>query len=207
MEIEYKAMAIVGKRGSGKTMYAVHKCKQYYDNGGVIYSNTNLYFGKERLVIKEEYSPDEIEAFKKKRLRPLTRRHVDTIPEELQGACILIDEIQAWADSYKFYTSEAINLSNLMTQMRKRKLFVIITTTHLDQAAKRIRQQMDYICYAEKVYLPEKQKLGINPDNIVSAIDITLANERPEFSFLKRVYFNGEYIKNMYETNMIIIPI
>lgn len=169
-----KVIAIVGKRGSCKSLLAVYYMKGYYDIGRTIYSNIWLSFD----------------------FKPLTMDMIRELPDELKGSVILIDEVDKWADAYKFFTKDSVALSTLATQLRKLKITLIITLQDLRDTIIRLRRQVDYIVQMERAS-------KIDGIAYATVLDAGAAEGR---DFVKQFLFDGRKYFDMYDTNEVVLP-
>lgn len=177
MDTGNKIVALLGRRGAGKTLHATYFLNQYQKMGRPIYSNIWLAF---------EYKKLELEMIR-------------TLPDELNNAIVFIDEIHMWADAYKFFSRNSRSLSTLATQLRKRGITLIFTTQFLTQTVKRLRDQVDYLLLLEK-YRPFDPKF--NGWSKVMVLDATAPAGK---DFIDEYIFNGQPYFDMYNTNEIVL--
>ncbi|MEM0173574.1 MAG: ATP-binding protein [Sulfolobaceae archaeon] len=177
MQFGNKIVALLGRRGVGKSNHAISFLYYYYQQGRTIYSNIWLSFPYKKL---------ELEMIK-------------TLPEELNDSVIFIDEIHMWADAYKFFSKNSRSLSTLATQLRKRNITLIFTTQFLTQTVKRLRDQVDYLLLLEK-YKPYDP--SYNGWAKVVVLDATAPSGR---DYLDEYIFDGRAYFNMYNTNEIVL--
>lgn len=176
MQIGNKVVAMIGRRGAGKTLLSVHYLYQYQKSGRTIYSNIWLSFPYQKLTLTM----------------------LKELPEELNNSVIFIDEIHMWADAYKFFSKNSHALSTIATQLRKRNIVFIFTTQFFNQAVKRLRNQVDFIIMLEK-YRNEPQ---FNGWSRVTVLDATAPNGR---DYMGEFVFKGTPYFNMYDTNEIVL--
>lgn len=168
-------LGIIGRRGSGKTLLAVAYLYDFYKNKGKkIYSNIRLGF---------PYTP-------------LTEEDIATLPPEMHGSVVLIDEIQAWYHAYNFLSKGARNLSTLLSQLRKRDITLIYTTQFYNYATKPTRQQTDYVITMESIAGMPK---GVAKATIFDPKEFAGYDIIQEFQFDGRPYFN------LYDTTEVVI--
>ncbi len=168
-----KVIAINGRRGTCKTLLAVHYVHGYYLQGRTVYSNIWLNF---------DY-------------KPLTVEMIRELPDELKGSVVLIDEVQAWADAYKFFDKDSMALSTLATQLRKLKVTLIITCQDLRDTIIRLRRQVDYIIRMERAS-------KIDGIAYATVLDATAAEGR---DFVKQFLFDGRKYFDMYDTEEVVV--
>lgn len=165
---EYRIIGIVGRRGAGKTLYAVKLAYDYHLLGKTIYSNIHLAFPYKTIT------PDML-------LK---------LPTEMNNSVIIIDEVQAWADAYDFLSRHSRALANLAQQLRKRKIHLIFTTQFFRQAVKRLRDQTDYIITMEKYFTSGTAITTVYDATALEGEDLVV-----KFVFNGRAYF-GMYDTN-----------
>lgn len=148
--------------------------KKYHEEGKAIYSNYHL--------INIPY-------------KPMTLKEMSELPEELNNAVVLMDELHVGADSYDFMKSSSKAFYMFATQLRKRKVNWYYTTQIFTQVAKRIRMQTDYLITMENtkkehmfnVHIYDRRKL----ENINDPIN--------QFTFDGTAYFSE------YDTDEVIL--
>lgn len=169
-----KIIAILGRRGRGKSLLAVYYTHSYFKLGKTIYSNIWLSFPYKKITLEM--------------LRDL--------PECLNDSVILLDEIQVWADAYKFFSKSSMSLSKLVTQLRKRNIILIFTTQFMKQTIVRVRDQVDYIVVMQ--YYNDNNIKGISHATVLDGIAL------PPNDFIGEFIFDGRNYFNMYNTNEIV---
>lgn len=173
---------IVGRQGSGKTLYLVKKAKEFYDAGFTIYSNVNLNFPYKAL----DYN--------------------DIINYKLENAMVIIDEIHQLLPSR--LSMRSINrkiCDGFLSMVRKKGLEVYGTTQYERKVDVRYREEKDYFYYCTKwvnlgngwkettLEYPKKTPVMIKLD-----IYDMFSGEKITKSFLANEYFS------MYDTRQII---
>lgn len=168
--VKYPIIIVVGDFGSGKTLYLTFMGLAYYQNEGLsIFSNYDLY--------GVEY-------------RKTSFKEMATMPEWLENGVILLDETQVGADSYNFMSKQSKEITQFITQIRKRNVVFIMTTQRFRFVDSRIRSLTNYFIEVEAT----KDKGVVK----VSTYDITrheeLKNERT--LDLKKVwsYYNTDEV-------------
>jgi len=121
---------VTGNKGGGKTCFATSMAKLAFDKGRNVFSNYHLAF---------DYSPINVS------------KMIEN-PDSVRDAVILIDEAHITLDSRRAGSGKNIMFSYLMTQSRKRRISLILTTQQASAVDVRIRRNMDelYLCEAMK---------------------------------------------------------
>lgn len=163
MKVGNKIVAILGRRGAGKTLLGVHYCKAYQLMGRVIYSNIWLDFPHEKLYLKD----------------------IEELPDKLNNSIVFIDEIQMWADAYNFLSKGSRAIATIATQLRKRNITFIFTTQFLKQSVVRLRDQVDYTLLLSKYKVD-----GVANVEVLDATAPAGEDFIGEFIFDGRRYFN-----------------
>jgi hypothetical protein len=125
----YPITALIGRRGSGKTLFMTKLAEEYASDGFTIYANYHL--------TKTPY-------------RPLSFKQLAELPDYLYDAVVLLDEIQIGADSYEIFKPSTKQITKFATQLRKRRITLFYATQDFKMAAKRLRGQTDYIIKFER---------------------------------------------------------
>lgn len=125
-QFESKLIIVVGKKGSGKTAIMTYYGLEYFLEGYDIVSNYHLEI------------PHLEMSFSK----------LCTLPPEIDGKVILIDEGHIGMDSRTVFAKGNKELTKLVTQIRKRHCILLITTQFLRTIDKRAREQSDLLVYA-----------------------------------------------------------
>jgi len=121
--MQYPIIGIVGRRGYGKTAFATAMALESFADGYKVIANYKL-------------DIDHIE---------MTLAELADLPDEVHDCVVIMDEFHMGADAYDFFTKRARSLTKFITQLRKRRVTFIYTTQYIQQIAKRIREQTDYI--------------------------------------------------------------
>jgi len=121
--MQYPIIGIVGRRGHGKTVFATALAIESLNEGYKIFANYKLKIEHTRLTLAE----------------------LAELPPEIHDCVVIMDEFHMGADAYDFFTQRARGLTKFVTQLRKRRVTFIFTTQYMQQVAKRIREQTDYI--------------------------------------------------------------
>jgi hypothetical protein len=122
----------IGTVGSGKTLSAVYECYQYYKQGYTVYTNIELKFPHTKL----------------------TKRVFDVLVKEkkgLQDAVIFIDEAHIWLDSRSSMMKKNKVITYFILQTRKRNVRMLVTTQHLGQVDKRLRDTIDILVFCRNM--------------------------------------------------------
>lgn len=172
--MEYPIFCVLGRRGSGKTLYMTYMAMKYhFEEKKPILCNFHL---------------------KGIPYRYITFEDIKGLPEWLNDSVLFLDEIQMWADSYDFLSPNSRVITQLATQIRKRRMTLFYSTQVFTLAPKRLRDQTNFIVYMEPLKTPGVAKIEIH-DHMLGN---TLKNK--SFSFDGRSYFG------YYDTNEIINP-
>lgn len=114
-------VAIIGDAGSGKTTLMTAILYQSWQSGSKVISNYHL-----------TGIPHTLMAFSQ----------LATLPPEITGSVIGMDELGKGADSYEFFSAQSQKLTTLVSQSRKRHCVVYFTVQRFNLIAKRLRQQV-----------------------------------------------------------------
>ena len=125
-----EVIAIVGDRGSGKTLLAVSLAHQNATLGQNIFSNIEMYDIPYRKVKFAD---------------------IASFPDWLHDGIIIMDEMQVGADAYNFLSSSVKNLTEFITQIRKRNVTFIYITQIFTQVTKRLRLQTNYYIEVHRI--------------------------------------------------------
>lgn len=146
-EVEYPVIAIVGKRGSGKTLLMTSLTVDMYFEQ---LEKVKAYKEGRYTLKKDEPEPKPLKIFSNYPLYKIpytyiTYKDVLDLPDYLQDGLVLFDEILVGADAYKPFnkSNEAINM--FVSQMRKRRCTLMYTGQVFTQATKRLRLQTNYL--------------------------------------------------------------
>ena len=123
--------ALIGNKGSGKTLYLTYVGFTAHQEGRKVYSNYDLY------NIPYEKVNEKV---------------LTNLPEELNNGVILLDEAHMIADAYEHLSKNSRAMTTLSTQLRKRNLDLWITTQRFNFLPRRIRQLTDFIITLQNVY-------------------------------------------------------
>jgi molybdopterin-guanine dinucleotide biosynthesis protein len=121
--MEYPIMGIVGRRGFGKTAFMTAIGYDSHLQGYQVFANYHLKFPHEQISLEE----------------------LSELPAHVHDCVVLMDEFHTGADAYDFFTKRARSLTKFVTQLRKRRVTFLYTTQYIEQIAKRLRVQTDYI--------------------------------------------------------------
>jgi hypothetical protein len=124
--MNYPIIAIVGRRGYGKTVWMTAMGLDSLNEGYPVFANYHL---------------------KNVDYTYITLQELSEFPPEIHDCVVLMDEFHMGADAYDFFAKRTRNLTKFLTQLRKRRITFIYTTQYMLQVAKRVRLQTDYIIY------------------------------------------------------------
>jgi len=170
--IEYPIICILGRRGSGKSLFGVRLAAQYHNNGITIFSNYSMTI--------PHYDIDFTE--------------LATFPDYLHDCVIFMDEMHVGSDAYDFWKTRVKNITDFITQIRKRRITLYYMTQVKKQVAKRLRDQTDYIFQCEKLELPD-----------IFRVDIFDAYQIAPDDYIRTIIYNGKPYYNMFDTNQLIL--
>ncbi len=122
--VESSVLGIHGIRGQGKTLFATYLALHAQETlGAKVFHNGCLTFG-EHVQVEDLIS----------------------LTDKLKNAVILIDEIQTIQDSYRATGTLSYLFTQMLMQLRKRKLVIIWTSQNLQQLNSRLLFQTDFLC-------------------------------------------------------------
>lgn len=126
-------IAIIGKRGEGKTMLLslLNWCDWLHEKH--IWTNYHFLDGKER---SHHMTKDFLQTFFDTQGEAFLQTH---------GGVLAIDEIATFIDAYDFRSKKAKIFSMFVMQTRKRNVKLLYTTQQLRLVPIRIRDNTDYI--------------------------------------------------------------
>jgi len=122
--MQYPIIGIVGRRGFGKTLFATALAIETANEGYPVFANYKL------KGIKSAY---------------ISLTELAELPPQIHDCLVIMDEFHMGADAYDFFTKRTRSLTKFVTQLRKRRVTFVFTTQYMEQVAKRIRTQTDYI--------------------------------------------------------------
>ena len=124
MLIDSSVLGVEGIRGSGKTLFATYLTLHAQEElGAKVFHNGCLTFG--------EYIPVE---------------ELISLGDKLRNAIIFIDEIQTLQDSYRASSTMSYLFTQMLMQLRKRKIVIIWTSQNVRQLNSRLLWQTDFLC-------------------------------------------------------------
>lgn len=173
-----RIIAILGKMGSGKTCFLTYLMYLDYKAGRKVVADYGLKFPNTYLTLDQ----------------------IATLPDEIQGASVAVDEIHEAADSRSIFKKGNAGVTKLVSQIRKRKCVFYYTTQVLKKVDKRIRDVTDMFITCDPYGQP-----------------VRFVDGQPEYHyFIIRVYndrfgepmkefiFHGAPFFDLYDTNEII---
>jgi len=135
--MEYPIVGIIGRRGSGKTLYLSKLATEYYRNNVPIFANFSLDIPHYEIDFNE----------------------IATFPPYLHDCVLLIDEAHVGTDAYRFWSQIVKDITDFITQTRKLHITMYYSTQVFTQVAKRLRDQTDYIFQCEPLFINGVRKL------------------------------------------------
>ena len=122
--VDSSVRGVEGIRGSGKTLFATYLTLHAQEVlGAKVFHNGALSFG--------EYIPVE---------------DLISLGDRLRNAIIFIDEIQTLQDSYRATGTMSYLFTQMLMQLRKRKIIIIWTSQNIRQLNSRLLWQTDFLC-------------------------------------------------------------
>ena len=122
--IDSSVLGCEGIRGSGKTLFATYLTLHAQEVlGAKVFHNGALSFG--------EYIPVE---------------DLISLGDRLRNAIIFLDEIQTLQDSYRASSTMSYLFTQMLMQLRKRKIVIIWTSQNIRQLNSRLLWQTDFLC-------------------------------------------------------------
>ena len=170
--MEYPIFCVVGDRGEGKTLTATALAYLYHtiDHQQVISNYTIKNMDATKITFKELYG----------------------LWQNLKDCVIVLDEVHIGADAYNFFNKNVRDLTEFITQLRKRHITLIMTTQRVQTLAKRLRDMIDYTLQCTKL---NDSLIGIQVFNMRVPDDE---------SFVKEFAIDGTQFYNWYDTDEII---
>ena len=173
--IDSTVIGLHGFRGSGKSLLATYLCAHaHYMFGTKIFHNNVLNFG-ETIDVED--------------LIDLT--------EDVTNAIILIDEIQTIGDSVRATSTLSYLFTQMLMQLRKRKIIIIWTSQNLRQLNSRILWQTDFLV---ECATPQ----GDNAGKIVLFEIVSNGTVSPEGQKKRGRLYRAERFWNYYDTQAIV---
>jgi hypothetical protein len=175
---------VLGRQGSGKTLFLVRQAYLAYKKGKKIYSNIKLNFPFNEL----DYQ--------------------DIIDCKYHDAIILLDEVAQLLPARRSMKKSSVSIvDGFLSMARKLNVEIWGTTQTPRKVDVRFREEADYIYFCDKfafknyqwMKVLHNQNLAVNIPLMVSLQVIeTISGEQIKYSFLANPYFS------MYDTKQII---
>jgi len=161
---------IVGDFGSGKTLFMTYLA----------------YLNKDHRRVFANYH-----------LKDIPYTHIDisdlaTFRDDLRNAIVLLDEGQVGANAYDIFKKDVRDISQFITQIRKRNIIMFWSTQRFRRVALPLRELTKYFY--------EMQPTEVDGISHVKIFDIDNGYE-----FIKEFMFNGIPMFNKYDTEEIIM--
>jgi archaellum biogenesis ATPase FlaH len=125
-----KVVALIGDRGTGKTLFSTSLAKFYSEQGVTVFSNIT---------------------YRGFAYTPLKFADIKNFPEWLRDGVIILDEMHVGADSYKFLSKDVQGITTFITQIRKLNLSFIYITQNFSTIVKRLRIQTNHSYQFRKI--------------------------------------------------------
>jgi hypothetical protein len=138
--MKYPITAVLGQRGSGKTLFMTYLAHQYHAEGKKIFSNFQL---------------------KKIPYTPITFSELAKLPEWLYDGVVFLDEIHIGADSYEVFKKSNKMITTFATQLRKRRITLFYSTQVFKMATKRLRDQTNFLMTCDHTQPPGFVKIEV----------------------------------------------
>jgi len=175
---------IIGRQGSGKTLFLVKKAYEYYKAGYTIYSNVHLNFPYQKLKYK------------------------DIIDCKLNNGMVILDEIHLLLPARR--SMRTINqqiCDSFLSMVRKKNLIVYGTTQTERKVDIRFREEKDFFYVCNKYAYVNKQWVEImHNQNLSKSVPIMIkltATEMFSGNSIDVSFIGNEYFK-FYDTTQII---
>jgi hypothetical protein len=166
-----KVIAIVGDRGSYKSCFATSLAYSYTKNKINVFSNMDFFnINYKKIDFKD----------------------VSTFPDYLENGVIIMDEMHVGADAYNFLKGDVRNITQFITQIRKRNLSFIYITQNFRTVVSRLRQQTDYVFIMAKSSKEDHANIEVR-------------DMKDGYKLVNLISdFNGKPFYPLYNTNQII---
>ncbi len=143
---------VVGRQGSGKTLYMVYRAYQHYKEGLEVYSNIHLNFPYKKL----DYNK--------------------IVNCEYKDAVIIIDEAQLLLSARRSMSKVSIAICDgFLSMARKNNLKIYLSTQYPFKVDIRIREEKDYIFFCERwAFLSNSWVKILSPDPMPFNVQIMI---------------------------------
>lgn len=199
-----------GKKGSGKTLHAVEEATLDYYCGYGIWSNLWLHPAYDtNYKTRKKGNYHYIDAVDLIRLML-----DDSIPETNEPQLLILDEMKSQGSARDFMSFINKNLTNFVSQARKRNFKIIYTDQILSAYDKWIRMMTDHITRCRAIINPNDIGWGttLYPEPLYfEYISATIDEDEPEGIRDVRVYYRSRQTARMfypcYRTKQMITPV
>ncbi len=173
---ESSVIGVLGRRGHGKTTLLALLGEHDYSNGKKVIANFDLSFPYFRMSFAD----------------------IIELPEELQDATLLLDEMQVGAGAREALKKTNQTINKFITQLRKRNILLIYSTQNFMFIDKSIRSQTDFLVVTEKT--------ATNGIYKVITVDRNDFTDSAFGSVINVFKFNANdlYNRNVFNTNEIV---
>lgn len=178
--LESSVIAIVGRRGHGKSALLSEVGVIDKEQGKKVISNYELSLADEILTFEE----------------------IIELPDVLENCTLLLDEFQVGAGARSALKKSNQTINKFITQLRKRNIILYFTTQNFKFMDIDVRSQTDYIITTEKVDFKDESDSNF----IITVIDRHDVTDSSFGSVINILDWDASELfeKNVYDTNEII---
>jgi len=175
---------VIGRQGSGKTLFLVKKAYEYYKQGKTIYSNIKLNFPFKQV----DYN--------------------DIIDCRLKNAVVVLDEVHLLLSSRNFMSKRSrLIVDGFLSMVRKMNLIVIASTQTERKVDVRFREEKDFLVICNKyAYINNMWEEVIHNQNMDQNIPLMIKLDiREEFSlkYITMSFIGNDYF-DLYDTSEVV---
>jgi hypothetical protein len=184
--------ALVGQRGGGKTLRLAFHSLTALSEGMTVFTNLELY--PEKAGIKEKPHPLDLE----------TLLSFDT---SLQGALIVISELDTWIEKMRPMSTSSILMGKFLRQLRKRNLIVLFDTQ--GEMPSVVLPQVDIIYYSHDFFFTEwgrENNVAKGTDFYYVALDWSGIFTGRKGTWWRECLPHANKLWNLFNTNQIFDP-
>ena len=150
---------IIGRQGSGKSLFCVHKAQEYYLSGSkVIYSNIHLNFKTKEKLFKYNHAGKLVKDYTYLKKDDFHAKfgyyyldYDDIINCNLDNAMVVIDEAHLLLSARNSMSTTSRKIcDSFISMVRKKKLELYMTTQTARKIDIRIREECDFLYMCSK---------------------------------------------------------